>query len=118
MRRVREHIHHARLAATVARKVYQNIGIACQRGGVAADINNARGRLPACAGQQRAHLLGLRGFFGLRLSVPGLIALGGVALLPGLGVVVRDVVATQRPRRLARRESIPAYYLRGHAFAH
>ncbi|CCH70673.1 hypothetical protein BN10_630027 [Phycicoccus elongatus Lp2] len=47
-----------------------------------------------------------------------LIALGSVALLLGLGVVVRDLVATQRPRRLARRESIPAYYLSGHAFAH
>ena len=47
-----------------------------------------------------------------------LIALGSVALLLCLGVVVRDLVATQRPRRLARRESIPAYYLRGHAFAH
>ena len=47
-----------------------------------------------------------------------LLVVGAVIVGSALPVLAVEFFATQRPRRLARQESIPTYYLRGHAFSH
>jgi hypothetical protein len=46
------------------------------------------------------------------------LAVAAVVIAGGFAVLAVDVVRTQRPRRLARHESIGAWYLKGHAFSH
>jgi hypothetical protein len=47
-----------------------------------------------------------------------LLVVGAVVVGASLIVLAVEWFATQRPIRLARRESITIYYLRGHAVAH
>ena len=54
MRRVREHVDHAGCSQFVARLMHQQAGIARQRGGVAADVDDAFGRLPVGRGHEGA----------------------------------------------------------------
>lgn len=47
-----------------------------------------------------------------------LLVVAAVVIGAALLVLAVEFFATQRPRRLARRESVASYYLSGHAFSH